>query len=167
MKFKAILSLTAVLAPVLPVQAQDTVAFSDSITSIIEEINASGNIRVEQPVLLDSLLRKKIEQGLSEDNPAMSENRQSNVRSGYRIQVYDDNNPRTAASQAKYYGRQMESMFPQYRTYVTFNSPYWNVKVGDFRTRGEADAAMDIIRENCPQFGSYLRIVRDRINISD
>jgi len=50
---------------------------------------------------------------------------------------------------------------------MTFNSPYWRVKVGDFRTRGEAEAAMAEIREAFPSLSSHLRIVRDKINIYD
>lgn len=166
MKYKAII-LTAVLVPVLVAPAQDAVVFSsDSTVSIVNRINASGNIRVIQPASLEVLLQKKPEAHQSEENIA-ADSRQNNVRSGYRIQVFDDNNPRTAAAQAKANGHRMEAMFPQYRTYVSFNSPYWRVKVGDFRTRGEAEAALESIREACPALNTYLRIVRDRINITD
>lgn len=139
---------------------------ADSVVSIVAEINASGNIRIEQPATLAVLLQKRAENTAGDEESVVQDNK-ANSRSGYRIQVFDDNNPRTAAAQAKARGHQMEASFPQYKTYVSFNSPYWRVKVGDFRTRGEAEAAMADIREAYPQFGAYLRIVRDRINIFD
>lgn len=167
MKFRPYISI-AVLVPAIGLSAQDsTLQWSDTTLSIVSEINASGNIRVEQPEALAALLKKRTEPGIGEEEAQQHDTRATNARSGYRIQVFDDNNPRTAAAQAKARGRQMEAAFPQYKTYVSFNSPYWRVKVGDFRTRGEAEAAMADLREAFPQLGAYLRIVRDRINIFD
>lgn len=158
----------AVLVPALKASAQDPALPTDSVVSIVARINSSGNIIVDQPAALEKLLIRRVEPGLSnEDEQPASDNRASTSRSGYRVQVFDDNNPRTAAAQAKERGYQVEATFPQFKTYVSFNSPYWRVKVGDFRTRGEAEAAMAEIREAFPQYGAYLRIVRDRINIFD
>ncbi len=50
------------------------------------------------------------------------------------------------------------------RSYIMFNSPYWRVKVGDFRTRAEAEAAMAELRHAFPSMAAYMRIVRDKIN---
>lgn len=167
MNFRPYIAI-AVLVSAIGLSAQDSaLQSSDTTLSIVSEINASGNIRVEQPEALAALLKKRTESGIGEEEAQQHDNRATNSRSGYRIQVFDDNNPRTAAAQAKARGRQMEAAFPQYKTYVSFNSPYWRVKVGDFRTRGEAEAAMADLREAFPQLGAYLRIVRDRINIFD
>lgn len=158
----------AFLVPALKAPAQESALPADSVVSIVARINSSGNIVVSQPAVLEKLLVRRVESGLSiEDEQPASDNRAATGRSGYRVQVFDDNNPRTAAAQAKARGRQVETAFPQFKTYVSFNSPYWRVKVGDFRTRGEAEAAMAEIREAFPQYGAYLRIVRDRINIFD
>jgi len=88
----------------------------------------------------------------------------SKVRSGYRVQIFDDNNARTAKSEAQARRNRVGARFPEYNTYISFNSPYWRVKIGDFRTRSEAEAAMGAIRAAFPAYGSQLRIVRDRIN---
>lgn len=146
--------------------AQGSYTLQDSVAPIISKIQASGNVVVIQPASLNRLLSPVI------DNSSVtseSEIRQQATasRTGYRIQVFDDNNPRTAAAHAKQREQQMRASFPHLGAYVSFNSPYWRVKVGDFRTRGEAEAAMEEIREVFPQFGAYLRIVPDKINISD
>ena len=166
MKFRPYIAIAVlVLAFTMPAQ-EPALHSADTVASIVTVINASGNIVVKQPSALEMLLMKRVEENIAEDEN-LHEHRQANSRSGYRIQVFDDNNPRTAAAQAKARGRQMEAAFPQYKTYVSFNSPYWRVKVGDFRTRGEAEAAMADFRDAFPQLGAYLRIVRDRINIFD
>ena len=51
------------------------------------------------------------------------------------------------------------------RTYVTYTSPYWRLKVGDFRTQREAQAAVDQIRQAFPSYGKEIRVVRDRVNL--
>ncbi len=166
MKLRSYIAI-ATLASALSMSAQESALHSaDTVASIVTEINSSGTIVVEQPSALEALLAKRIEENIVEDENLRTD-RPNNSRSGYRIQVFDDNNPHTAAAQAKARGRQMQATFPQYKTYVSFNSPYWRVKVGDFRTRGEAEAAMADFRDAFPQLGAYLRIVRDRINIFD
>jgi len=166
MKFRPYIALVALVSAVeLPAQGS-SILMADSVATIVSDINASGNIIVVQPEALSLMLLKH---GETQENETdmQQDSRATTSRPGYRIQVFDDNNPRTAAAQAKARGYQMESSFPQYKTYVSFNSPYWRVKVGDFRTRGEAEAAMADIRDVFPQLGAYLRIVRDKINIFD
>lgn len=80
------------------------------------------------------------------------------------MEVFADNNVRTAKSRATAKRRNLMARLPQYRVYLTFQSPYWRVRVGDFRTRGEAEGAMAEIRRIFPSYSSDLRIVRDRIN---
>lgn len=166
MKFHyRILALASCLPAALALSAQDVQA--DSVVSIIDAINSSGNISVSQPAALGRLLIRTVspDDMRESDNDASAQAVAS--RSGYRVQVFDDNNPRTARAQAKANSARVSGAFPQYNSYITFNSPYWRVKVGDFRTRGEAEAAMAEIREAFPSLSAHLRIVRDRINIYD
>lgn len=85
---------------------------------------------------------------------------------GYRIQVFSDNNARTAKSEARTRARNVGALFPQYPTYVVYNSPYWRLRVGNFRTREEANKAADEIKEAFPSYVKEIRIVRDRITLS-
>lgn len=169
MKLRPYIALTVLVPCAVALAQEPVVQTADSIVSIVSQINSSGNIMVEQPAQLELRLQRQHQEIPDSDSESQIHdgNRAVASRSGYRIQVFDDNNPRTAAGQAKVRGQQMEASFPQYKTYVSFNSPYWRVKVGDFRTRGEAEAALVNIREAFPQLGAYLRIVRDRINIFD
>lgn len=146
--------------------AAQSAAGSDT-TSIINEIESSGNISLNIPArLVELLIAEEISKPDTDiEVPAESESAiKKNTRVGYRIQVFDDNNVRTAKHEAESRKRQLESRFPEFRTYIQFNSPYWKVKTGDFRTRSEADAALSAIRAAFPAFGNQLRIVRDHIN---
>ncbi len=141
-------------------------AYADT-TSIVNEIEVAGNIKINMP----AALLNHLSVGEAPDTDPDTEEQDETVpatkktaRVGYRIQVFDDNNVHTAKHDAESRKRQIEARFPEFRTYVQFNSPYWRVKVGDFRTRSEADAALAAIRAAFPGFGSQLRIVRDHIN---
>ncbi len=160
---KYLITLSAFVLAWLPAKAAIGDGQTDSIASIVEAINQSGTITVRQSPVLDSLVaRHSVPQV---DEQGVRTVVAPTTRSGYRVQVFDDNNPRFAASQAKARQAQMESAFPQYRTYISFNSPYWRVKLGDFRTRAEAESVLEEIRSAYPSLSGYLRIVRDKINI--
>lgn len=136
--------------------------------AIISEIEATGKIKINMPQSLypylgDTSVAVK-EEAEADDTTVGEQSTRKTSRVGYRVQVFDDNNVRTAKHEAEARKRQMESRFPEFRVYMQFNSPYWRVKVGDFRTRSEADAAMAAIRSAFPGFGNQLRIVRDHIN---
>lgn len=83
---------------------------------------------------------------------------------GYRVQVFSDNNQRTAKGEARAKERMIREAYPDYETYVVYNSPFWRLKVGDFRTQHEAEAAADDIKSRFPSFAREVRIVRDRVN---
>lgn len=134
--------------------------------TIADRINSSGSVTIIQPDALNARLQKVV---VSESDGDDNTEEQSGpvaipkVKAGYRVQVFDDNNVRTAKQEAHERKTKIESRFPMMATYVTFNSPYWRVKVGDFSTRSEAEAAMAEIRQAFPELAKSLRIVRDRI----
>lgn len=83
---------------------------------------------------------------------------------GYRVQVFSDNNARTAKSEARAKAQAIQGRLPHYRTYVVYQSPYWRLKVGDFVTRTDAENAADEIKKIFPAYAREVRVVKDRIN---
>ena len=84
---------------------------------------------------------------------------------GFRVQVFSDNNARTAKNEARVKAQSISEAIPHYRTYVTFDAPYWRLRVGDFRLRADAEAAADEIKRLFPAYSREVRVVRDRINV--
>ena len=78
----------------------------------------------------------------------------------YRVEVFADNG-RNAKAQAGAKRRNMQSRFPQYPSSLAFDAPFWRVRVGEFRSRGDAESALVEIRNAFPSYSPYLRIVRD------
>lgn len=136
---------------------------------VIRQIKDAGNISVSMPQGLAERLAQVSDTETTESREVRDENAsavKALSRVGYRIQVFDDNNVRTAKHDAENRKRQMESRFPEFRVYLQFNSPYWRVKVGDFRTRSEAEAALAAIKASFPTIAPQIRVVRDHININ-
>lgn len=131
----------------------------DPDSTIVSRINASGNISVEQPIGLGQRLE------FDETEPSESAEKPGNKATsvGYRVEIFADNNPRTAKSQAMARRRNVSARMPEHATYMVFESPYWRVRVGDFRSRSEAESTLADIRRAFPAYSRDLRIVRSRI----
>lgn len=152
----------------------------DSVAAIISYIEKDSIIVINQP----DGLAEKLKHGESvradgeketieaeteshsssgEDNPDAAAG--TTVKSaGYRVQVFSDNNVKTAKNEARSMAHAISAKFPQYKTYVVFQSPYWRLKVGDFPTQAEAQNALEMIKRSFPNYSRELRVVKDRIN---
>ena len=84
---------------------------------------------------------------------------------GYRVQVYADNSVRNAKTEARQRERALEQAFPEYATYVSYASPYWRLRVGDFRSQYEAEKAAAEIRKQFPRYAKEVRVVRDKVTV--
>ena len=85
---------------------------------------------------------------------------------GFRVQVFSSNTQRTAKSEAFKIERQIESEFPDVAVYVNYTSPFWKVRVGDFKTMTEAQAFRVQLMETFPNLKSETYVVKELINIS-
>jgi len=142
---------------------------------IIDNFNRPGTtVSVEQPDALAQRLRSSGSADAGE-NPEAGEADDEDSREvpvqrsrgkivGYRVQVYADNNQRVAKGEARHRERAIGSRFPSMGTYVSYASPYWRLRVGDFRTQAEAEKAAADIRHAFPGYAKEVRVVRDRIN---
>ncbi len=139
---------------------------ADSI-HILSVINAPGSsIRVDMPPLLAQRLTFG-SASLIDERASESQRHASGRQVGYRVQVFSDNNPRTAKSNAEYRKRTIEQRLPSMRAYLKFAPPYWRVQVGDFRTEGEAHAAQQQLEAAFPAYASDMKVIKERINISN
>lgn len=130
--------------------------------TIVDHITSSGRNHISQP---DSLL-KYLGRQVTDDALDDASQKSTQKNGGYRVQIFSDNNAKTARNEARAKARSVGQLFPQYRTYVTYNSPYWRVRVGDFKTLKEAEAARDEVAKSFPAIQKEIRVVKDRININ-
>lgn len=84
--------------------------------------------------------------------------------SGYRVQVFSSNAQKTAKNEAFRIEKELKEIFPEYPVYVNYTSPFWKVRVGDFKTLEDAKKARLEIIDNFPNLKSETYTVRDHIN---
>ena len=173
------LAITAIAAPVraqsVSEQAADSIGASTP-SGIVERLAEKGSsVTVAAP---EQLLRRAAasaadargenaetsSEGESTESEATESRPKGGKTVGYRVQVYADNNVRSAKSEARQRERMVGGTFPQWDTYVTYASPYWRLRIGDFRTQYEAEKAAADIRKQFPRYAKEVRVVRDRVN---
>ena len=83
--------------------------------------------------------------------------------SGFRIQVYFGDNSRQGKTEARAAGLRFRNSFPDLPVYVSFASPHWLCRAGDFRSMEEASEVLRQIRE----MGIFREavIVKSKINV--
>jgi hypothetical protein len=88
---------------------------------------AVNQTEVIKDKLIDQLIEKHKE--YNQANPGVD---------GFRIQIFFDsgNNSKRTATTVR---EQFMELYPQVVAYLTFKSPYYRVRVGDFRTKLEAE----------------------------
>ncbi len=86
---------------------------------------------------------------------------------GFRVQVFSSNSSRTAKNDAVRIEKMIVNEFPETAVYVNYYSPFWKVRVGDFRTISEAQTFRNQIIETFPNLRSETYIVKEEINLPD
>ncbi|AMS28052.1 hypothetical protein AEM51_03430 [Bacteroidetes bacterium UKL13-3] len=103
-------------------------------------------VRVQTDSRLDSLVEKNIET-----------NKSANGIQGYRVQIFFGSE-RKQAQDAK---TKLLQLMPDEEVYLIYQQPYFKVRVGDYRTKMEAEA---VYRKLLHEFDK-LFIVPDKINL--
>lgn len=150
-----ILSAAGIVAP----------AMADEPAPIVSSIESDSVSVVVQPEELNNRLKPgEIPSAPSRPDEQVSPGgHQRTTQAGWRIQVYSDSNGAKAKSNARRREQTVASRFPQYRAYTRYSPPYWRVRIGDFKSQSEANAAMSELKRAFPGFAKEMRVVRDRI----
>ena len=112
----------------------------------------SNSVVVHKDPRIDLLVKKQIE-----INEVTTRNSRRSAQ-GYRIQVISTNN-RTKALEAK---TKIYQRFPELKTYLMYQSPFFKLKVGNFLERQDAESYMHDIMQLFPS-GVY--VVRDVVEV--
>lgn len=84
---------------------------------------------------------------------------------GYRAQVFSGNNQRKSKDEAFRKEKEIKELFPDVPTYVTYNAPFWKLRVGDFRSHEEAYQMMRRLMAAFPDYAKEMYIVKEEVKI--
>lgn len=136
---RSLFLMLLILTSVLPVYSQeDRYNGTDSKIGDLEMYQHEGTFNLYQDERLDLMLSRFI-----------NLNHAGNGMPGYRIQIFfgSGRSARESAFEAK---AKFISDFPDVPAYVEYQTPYHKVRVGDFRTKQEAYALFQKLRNKFP-----------------
>lgn len=84
---------------------------------------------------------------------------------GFRTQVFSGNSQRASKEEAFEKEKEIKALFPDVPTYVTYNAPFWKLRVGDYRSHEEAYHMMRLLMDAFPSYGKEMYIVKEEIKI--
>ena len=119
------------------------------LTNLAINDGQSGQIEIIQPEQAENLLKMQI-----------ANNRQQKGIPGYRIRIFSGSGQQ-AEQKANEIRSNFMRFFPEIEAYQVYNTPNFQIFVGDFRTKNEALHAIKKIEKIFP--GAF--IVSDIINI--
>ena len=82
---------------------------------------------------------------------------------GFRVQLFSSNNARTAREAAFKVEKTIREKLPHMAVYVTYTSPFWRVRVGNYPTHDDAQRLRQYLIEQLPQLSTETYIVPDQI----
>jgi hypothetical protein len=78
---------------------------------------------------------------------------------GYRVQIFFESGNKSSDA-AREIIEEFEEEYPDYRAYLTWKAPNFRVRVGDFRSRMEAEGFLQKLLKDYPNAW----VIRDKIN---
>ena len=130
-----IIILFLLLAVSLYAQEADTTAVPNRLP-LFEELEPE--VEVHQSESVNQLLLSRC---------TGAERKYETVKNGYRIQVYSNNNPKTAAKESSDIAEKVRNLGLGIDVYRTYNAPFWRVRLGNFRTQEDANEVLDELKD--------------------
>ncbi|HEX6180764.1 MAG TPA: SPOR domain-containing protein [Chitinophagaceae bacterium] len=121
--------------------------------SLKAQMDSTSNVVVHKDPRVELLVKKQID--INEEN---TRDTRRNMQ-GFRILVINSNDRnKVFAAKAKIY-----QQYPELKTYLLYQPPFYKLKVGNFKTKEEAeDYRKDLVR----QFPTGLYVIRDIIEVN-
>lgn len=113
------------------------------------------NVNIHQ----DSAISQLIEDKISGAEGATKE------IAGFRVQIYSSNSQQTAKAEALNLEKKIQEENLEVNIHVIYTPPFWKVRLGDFRTREEANLLKAEIIRRLPELTGDTYVVRDQITV--
>jgi hypothetical protein len=154
-KYLIICSVFVLIASTLRAQGNNDSKKNNIIETLISTDSISkASVKVYQDKRIDALLvNKRIAAQIQTAN-------------GFRVQVFSGSVQKTAKTEAFRIEKLIQEIFPEQPVYVNYTSPFWKVRVGDFKAKNEAQIFKDKVVESFPAMKSEIYTVPEQIIIS-
>lgn len=136
--------------------------FSQEQKTIVDDLNTSKWGQGKVVVMQDEMIEKVV--AVRHDVDSIGAARLGKYSTpikggGYKIQVFMGNNQQQSKREAESKQSQIRAAFPELRTEVKFQSPFWRLRVINFPTREDADEVLKVMQKEFPAFAKEMYIV--------
>lgn len=133
--------------------------------TIVEDLNSSKWGQGEVKVMQDETIQGKI--AIRHESSSVDNGEDSQIKSsstpikggGYKIQIFMGNNQQQSKREAESKQAQIKSAYPDLQSSLTFNSPFWRLRVTNIATKDDAQMILDALKKEFPSFGKEMYIV--------
>jgi hypothetical protein len=115
-----------------------------------------GEVIVVKDPLIDSLIAKRIELNRAKPTTTNPVSKTIVSQMGYRVQIFYGSNRREAFNEQS----KFKASYPKLNSYITYREPNYYLRVGDFRSRLDAQRFLNELKPSYPT----LFIFREKIN---
>ncbi|MDR2389689.1 MAG: SPOR domain-containing protein [Tannerellaceae bacterium] len=154
--FAALSGVTAQIIPYTP----------PSRYTIIDELQTpkpdKGSVVINQSATIHNIIGAR-RQGTDVETTA--DGKQYLKYLGYRVQIFSGNDHRTSRDEAFKREKEMKDLIPHIPTYVTYNAPFWRLRIGDYASHEEAYHIQRQLMQSFPRYGKEMYIIREEIRI--
>lgn len=119
------------------------------------QADMQDNVTLNQDAAISSLLQDKIDG---------TEGTMVEI-TGYRVQIYSSNSQQTAKAEALKLEKKVLDENLEVEVHVLYTPPFWKVRLGDFRTKEEAEILKEEIIRRMPELQGDTYVVRDQITV--
>lgn len=159
--YKNFVILSVLFMLCTPLIAQNNKAIVDELT---KDSPNKGTVRIYEDETIKQILGREMAPPRTVYSTHDGSTQYVKMR-GYKIQAFSGNNQRTSKNEAYYKQGLVNSSFPEYETVVSFDSPFWRLRVGNFKSRADANEVLKLMKSAFPSFGREMYVVVDEVKI--
>lgn len=131
--------------------------------TIVEDLNTSrwgqGKVTVMQDETIDKIVAVRGTGADSLGNDGFGKYSTPIKGGGYKIQVFMGNNQQQSKREAESKQAQIKAAFPELKTEVKFQSPFWRLRVINFLAREDAEEVLKEMQKEFPAFAREMYVV--------
>ena len=139
------------IVPVLLFFSVSSFAQKEKISMTEHLQNYSGNgttIKIHQDARLDSIMSRELSVHFG-DSPT---GKRVVTTKGFRIQIFSGNDQRISKAEAYEKEKELKAILPNIDSYINFTSPFWRLRVGNYRTSEEAHSMLRELKRLFPRW---------------
>lgn len=134
--------------------ANSAVAQKDEPLAIVKHIEDNSKSKVQHDNQVNTIINLYLNEKIGKIEVSTT--------GSYMVQVFSSNNQRTAKNNALLVERKLRMAFPSYGVYRQFSSPFWKVRIGNFKTQEEALSFQNLVKASFPEYSRETYVVRNR-----